>query len=205
MLRVYHEGGTMRMGAAGLQRYVAFLKGINVGGHNVKMDQLRALFSQVEVGGSRLESVDSFIASGNIIFSSTSPSTPTVESAVASHLESALGFAVPTFVRSLEAVRRIAAATPFPGIDAGSGAPSLYIAFLPDAPDAAAVERIEAAGTESDRFSVAGSEVYWRCSTRFSDSPFFGPAFERLLGMTTTVRNSTTVRRIAEKYGQTGG
>lgn len=185
----------------GVERYVAFLKGINVGGHNVKMDRLRGLFAEVTVGGSRLESVESYIASGNIVFSSTSADPRAIEAALASHLEAALGYPVPAFVRTLEMVGGIAAAKPFPDVEAGGESPSLYIAFLPEPPDAATAERIKAAGSATDRFSVAGSEVYWLCFTRFSDSPFFGPAFERLLGTAATVRNSTTVRKLAAKHG----
>ena len=43
-----------------MTRYIAFLRAINVGGHTVKMDQLRALFE--ELG---LSNVETFIASGN--------------------------------------------------------------------------------------------------------------------------------------------
>lgn len=45
--------------------HVAFLRGINVGGHRVKMDRLRGLFGEM---GS--EGVSTFIASGNVHFNS---------------------------------------------------------------------------------------------------------------------------------------
>ncbi len=48
--------------------YVAFLRAINVGGHNVKMEVLRALF---EAQG--YADVATFIASGNVIFHLTQP------------------------------------------------------------------------------------------------------------------------------------
>jgi len=184
----------------GDERYVAFLKGINVGGHTVKMDRLRGLFAEVKVDAPRLESVESYIASGNIIFSSASTDIRRIEAAVASHLEAALGYAVPTFVRSLVSLARIASTWPFPGTEAGSDGQSLYIAFLPDAPNAADRERIEAASTATDSFKVDRSELYWLCRTRFSESPFFGPAFEKLLGTAATVRNSNTVRKIAGRF-----
>ena len=144
----------MSPAARGVERYVAFLKGINVGGHTVKMERLRGLFAEVEVGGSPLESVESFIASGNIIFSSNVSGRRRIEAAVATRLESALGYTVPTFVRTVEALRRVAAADPFPDVDPGPGGPSLYIAFLPHTPDAAAVERIEA-DSDRDRWFTA--------------------------------------------------
>jgi uncharacterized protein (DUF1697 family) len=46
-----------------VMRYVAFLRGINVGGHRVKMEHLRDLFTAL-----RFSQVATFIASGNVIY-----------------------------------------------------------------------------------------------------------------------------------------
>ena len=46
-----------------MKRYIAFLRAINVGGHNVKMDELKAIFETIGFGN-----VETFIASGNVIF-----------------------------------------------------------------------------------------------------------------------------------------
>ena len=46
-----------------MPRYVAFLRAINVGGHVVKMERLRALFE--DLGFAKVETL---IASGNVIF-----------------------------------------------------------------------------------------------------------------------------------------
>ncbi len=48
-----------------MTKYIAFLRAINIGGHNVKMDVLRQLFESLE-----FSNVKTFIASGNIIFES---------------------------------------------------------------------------------------------------------------------------------------
>ena len=55
-------------------RYVAFLRAINVGGRVVKMDDLRRHF--VSMG---LSDVQTFIASGNVIFESPARSTARLE------------------------------------------------------------------------------------------------------------------------------
>ena len=55
----------MGTSSAGAARLVAFLRAINVGGHNVKMDRLRELFEALG-----LSNVETFIASGNVIFDS---------------------------------------------------------------------------------------------------------------------------------------
>jgi uncharacterized protein (DUF1697 family) len=57
-----------------MPKYVAFLRAINVGGHTVKMDHLRRLFEALE-----FDNVETFIASGNVIFDSASKSTKAFE------------------------------------------------------------------------------------------------------------------------------
>ena len=172
-------------------QYIAFLKGINVGGHTVKMERLRVL-----IGELGYEEVVTYIASGNVIFSSHERNAGELERSIASHLESVLGYAVPTFIRSTAELESIAELRPFTGEEEGS----LYIAFLPDAPSKTEAGLIESASTETDRFRVVGRELYWYCRTRFSDSPFSGPKLEKLVGRTITVRNSTTIRKLADRY-----
>jgi uncharacterized protein (DUF1697 family) len=46
-----------------MSRFIAFLRAINVGGHTVKMDDLRQLFEALGFSG-----VETFIASGNVVF-----------------------------------------------------------------------------------------------------------------------------------------
>ena len=57
-----------------MPRYVAFLRAVNVGGRLVKMDELRGLF-----GEAGLRDVETFIASGNVIFSTTATATAALE------------------------------------------------------------------------------------------------------------------------------
>ena len=57
-----------------MPRYVALLRGINVGGHRIKMDRLRELFVELD-----LADVTTFIASGNVIFSVGSGSVKRLE------------------------------------------------------------------------------------------------------------------------------
>src|SRR5689334_768214 len=76
-------------------RYVALLRGINVGGKNpIKMDALRACFE--EAG---FDDVVTYIASGNVVFSSSDPRTKT-EATIDAMLEKAFGYRGPTVVLS---------------------------------------------------------------------------------------------------------
>ena len=92
-------------------RYIALLRGINVGGHTVKMDHLRDLFA--ELGFDR---VRSYIQTGNLFFESEETDQRVLRTRIEGHLRIALGYAVPTCVRTIEEVEQVLALDPFQGI-----------------------------------------------------------------------------------------
>ena len=177
-------------------KYVAFLRGINnVGGRIVKMDQLRRLFEAL--GFARVET---FIASGNVIFDSPSRSVKTLERKIEGRLREALGYEVATFIRSTKELAAIAAYQPFAGAELEAGGGTLYIAFLMDEPDEDATRRVLSLATPSDDFHISGRELYWLCRKKISESEVSWAALAKALGVGLTLRNSNTIRRLAAKY-----
>jgi uncharacterized protein (DUF1697 family) len=178
-----------------MSRYIAFLRAINVGGHTVKMELLRALF--VSLG---LANVETFIASGNVIFDSPETDAQALEKMLESGLRQSLGYAVATFLRSTVELAEIARYQPFAAAEPGTASPSLYIAFLPAVPTGAAQQKLMAFRTDLDDFHCHKREIYWLCRTKSSDSMFSGALLEKTIGMPATLRNATTVQKLAAKY-----
>lgn len=176
-------------------RYVAFLRAINVGGHVVKMDALRRMFEAVG-----LSEVETVIASGNVLFGSPSKSSKMLEKKIEGHLHQKLGYEVATFVRTPSEMAGVVAHKPFKASELVVPSNSLYIGFLPDAPAAAATKRLLAFANDIDEFHVQGREIYWLRRKKFSESKFSGAQLERTLEMPMTLRNVTTVRKIAAKF-----
>jgi uncharacterized protein (DUF1697 family) len=181
-------------------RYVAFLRAMNVGGHTVRMDALRQIFESLG-----LTNVETFIASGNVIFESTAWSSKSLEETIADRLRSALGYDVGTFIRSLTELSEIARYQAFPKKDLEAKGSSLYVAFLANPIDRKAERNLLSFRTEVDDLRVHGREIYWLCRVRSSESEFSLALLENELGIRATFRNSTTVRRIADKYGASSG
>ena len=180
--------------AAADMRLVAFLRAINVGGHTVTMARLKELF--LEMGFS---DVETFIASGNVIFTSRSKDPAAAEKKIESHLKKVLGYEVRTFVRSDREVAGIAAATPFPAA-VRKAARTLLVGFI-DAP--LSIESAKtwlALETKEDRFNHTGRELYWLCAGGQSESKYFNVSFEKLLATSITFRNMNTVAKIAAKW-----
>ena len=175
-------------------KYVAFLRAINVGGHTVKMDHLRDLFEAMG-----FSNVETFIASGNVIFDSPTKNGKALETKIEKSLETSLGYKVATFIRSISELATVAKYIPFDDCDAEGNV--LYIGFLTDNPLEESKRRLLSFSTRIDDFHIFGREVYWLSRKKLGESVFPGGAkFEKALGMPATLRNSTTVRKIAFKY-----
>ena len=171
-----------------MARYVAFLRAINVGGHTVKMEALRALFT--ELG---LQEVSTFIASGNVLFESRARDIAALERKIEAHLKKALGYEVATFIRSTAELAAVAAHDPFPD----RADPVVYVAFLKEAPAEEARAKLMSYRSEDDDFHVRGREIYWLPGGRVSDSKFSGAVLEKAIRLPGTMRNMTTVRKLA--------
>ena len=176
-------------------RFVAFLRAINVGGHTVKMEHLRGLFEALG-----FLHVETFIASGNVIFESPITNIRSLEQEIESHLQRSLGYSVTTFIRSTAELATIANYKPFTPAELDTEGNSLYIAFLSDLPAAEAQQKLIAFRTDIDDFHFHGRELYWLCRKKMSDSLFSGALLEKTIGLPATIRNSTTVKKLAAKY-----
>ena len=129
-----------------------------------------------------------------------SRSTAALEKKIESHLQKSLGYAVATFIRTPAEVTTIAGYEPFPKHKTNPEH-TVYVGFMAEAPEKKSQANLIAAATPVDEFHVNGREVYWLCRVaKFSETQFSGGRLEKILGRATTLRNSTTVRKLAAKY-----
>ena len=177
-----------------MTRYIAFLRAINVGGHTVTMEVLRALFQSL--GCSRVEA---FIASGNVIFDSAARDTGKLEKYLAAGLQKALGYEVVVFIRTPAEVAAIARHQGFPA-EALETAQALNIALLAAPLSPAALLALEALKTDIDDFHAHGREVHWLCRKKQNESKFSNAIFERRLHVRATFRGLSTLVKLSAKY-----
>ncbi|HEY3476743.1 MAG TPA: DUF1697 domain-containing protein, partial [Anaerolineales bacterium] len=94
-------------------KYVAFLRGINVGGHAIiKMADLKQIFESLE-----LDDVQTYIQSGNVIFQSDEKDADLLAKQIERQLEKATGHKIQLFVRTLREVQTIASKSTFTAKD----------------------------------------------------------------------------------------
>jgi uncharacterized protein (DUF1697 family) len=174
-------------------RHVAFLRAINVGGRIVPMEALRAVFVKM-----RFAEVETFIASGNVIFRAGAGRREALAEKIAAKLERALGYEVATFLRTDAEVAAISGYRPFPS----AGMPNakrLNIGFLERPLTAAQAKILAGLANEQETFHVHGTEVYWRSEVLQSESKFSNALFERKAGLRATFRGLNTVQKLAAK------
>jgi uncharacterized protein (DUF1697 family) len=174
-------------------RYVAFLRAINVGGHVVTMDVLRREFEALG-----LSQVETFIASGNVMFSTRVTDTQKLARRIETRLKECLGYEVHTFIRTVDEVASVASYAPFPPAQIKT-ALALNVGFLaaPLAKDAHAM--LMSLQTPLDTFHVNGREIYWLSKAKQSESKISNAVLERALKTRSTFRGMNTIVRLTSK------
>jgi uncharacterized protein (DUF1697 family) len=176
--------------------FIAFLRALNVGGHGVvKMDVLKHHFEKMG-----FSDVETFIASGNVVFSSKGAKG--LDEKIAKVLERELGYAVATFVRTDAELAEAAAHAPFAEKEVAA-CPTYLVGFLSKELDPDGAKRLSALETDADRFHVRGRDFWWLSKHPQSKPTISGRVLEKALGQPTTLRNVNTIRRMAERYAPT--
>jgi uncharacterized protein (DUF1697 family) len=177
-----------------MDRYVAFLRGINLGkNRRVKNPALAAEFERIGC-----EDVATFRASGNVVFSADGAEAG-VQKRVEAGLQEGLGYEVVVFLRSVAEVAEIVARSPFPAKAVKAAKGKLQVAMLPKVPAAKARKEALGHATDEDRLAIDGRELYWLPSGGISESELDLKAVEKAVGPW-TMRTMGTIEQIAAKY-----
>lgn len=147
-----------------------------------------------------LKDVETFIASGNVLFTKPATSLQLLHQRIEQRLHASLGYEVKTFIRTEAEVAAIACHEPFPKAQV-QRAESYNVGFLAAPLGAPAKRILMALQTEIDRFHVHGREVYWLCKKKQSESTFSNDVFEKALNVRATFRGMNTVARLVAKFG----
>ena len=178
-----------------MTRMIALLRGINVGaGTRIRMDALRRLFEEPGFSG-----VETYIQSGNVLFTTDAPEDDVRDTIVRILLEGA-GIKTTAVLRSAEELTATLSNCPFSSeeIEAAqrdnAEGESFYVYLLPQAPAPETLQKLAALPQESDRFFVVGRDVYLllRQSVRNSKLAL---KLQKLLPEA-TARNWNTIRQL---------
>jgi len=162
------------------------------------MEELRRVFAD-----SGFRDVETFIASGNVIFSSPARETKPLERRIETALQKALGYRVAAFVRTPEELAAVARHAPCTTDPAAAGG-AIHVVFVAEPLGPAARKEIAALSAPGDELSAAGREIYWCRFGKLSESPLFGKSLGKTVSAG-TMRNRNTVVRLLARLQAGGG
>ena len=177
-----------------MNKKIAFLRGINVGGKRiVLMADLKSLFE-----GLGFFDIETYIQSGNVIFNTTNKLTDIeLSDVIEKGILVKYGFVVPVIIRTVAELQQIIIHNPFHGVE-NIGIKQLHITFLKEEPTEDNLLKIEKYNVDTDEFIVKGREVHVFCKGNYHKSKFTNNFFENKLETQTTTRNWKTVLKLLE-------
>ena len=175
----------------GEQRYVALLRGVNVGGKNkLPMADLREVFTAAGCAAAQ-----TYIQSGNVVFEAAPDLAERMPEIVIRAIRERFGYETAVVVRSSEELREVAASNPF---DTSGDPRFLQVAFLEDAPGPEAVSRLDPQRSPPDAFAVVGRHVYLHYPDGVARSKLTNEYLAAQLQTASTMRNWRTVLTLLE-------
>ncbi len=179
--------------------YIAMLRGINVGPHKrMRMEKLRTSFEALG-----LKQIKTYIQSGNVIFEAHKISPAALSKKLEAQILSNFGFSADVISRTREEMDEVIRDNPLlkeKGVDPSK----LHVAFLPEAPAAVAVKKLESLTLTPDRVRCLGKEIYFYFPNGVSGSSLWKHPLDRVLSVPTTMRNWNTVNKLHEMAAECG-
>ncbi len=177
-----------------MDRYVAFLRGMNLGGRRITNEELRAHFEALGC-----DEVATFRASGNVIFAVEGETPAGLTARLEKGLGERLGYDVPVFLRSAKELLAVAAFEPFEERQRSASKGKLQVGLLTKRPRAAAVKKALALSIDEDHLAIEARELYWLPDGGLSESDLDLKALATILGPT-TIRTKGTIDQIAARH-----
>ena len=173
-------------------RYVALLRGINVGGNTmIKMAELKKSFESLG-----FQNVVSYVNSGNLAFDARRSSESSLAKKLEGLIERDFGKSVAVMVREQAALPMVIAANPYDG--EYESHKEMHVLFLKDEISEEQIAALRALAPVGERFTVAGREIYCHLPMGVADSVMGRGLFEKKLKISVTARNWRTVQKLAE-------
>jgi uncharacterized protein (DUF1697 family) len=173
-------------------RYVALLRGINVGGKNmIKMETLRETFAALG-----FENVKTYINSGNIGFDTSKTPDPKLAAKINEAIKKDLGFDISVMVRSASDLAHIVEANPYLGQFDDDR--HLHVFFLDQEPTAEQTSMLLEQANNSEHITVDGRTIYYMLRISIPDSALGKGFLDRKLKIANTARNWRTTKTIAD-------
>ncbi len=169
-------------------RWIALLRGINISGSKImKMEALRELCT-----GLGWEAVQTYIQSGNIVFSSTQTQHEKLEEQLENAIREHFGYEVPAWVFSAEELKSWLAHNPF-AADPEKAADRHFFTLLKQPCSDEAFAKLAANAVAPEALAWNGRMVYFYVPANYARSKLSNTFVEQKLKTPATTRNGKTL------------
>ena len=173
-------------------RYIAFVRGINVGGVTLKMEDLKQILGYIG-----FSNVETYIQSGNAVFQCAEKNVVKLYKQLPAEIGAAHGFEPQVLLLTREELLKAMADNPFPDAESEENPKNLHLGFLASTPTKPNLERIDALRSGNERYHLGDTVFYLHAPDGVGRSKL-AVSVERLLGVPMTDRNWNTVCKLRE-------
>ena len=171
-----------------MNKYVAFIRGVNVGGITLTMYDLKKIFA-----GLGFKNIQSYIQSGNIVFESDETDTTLLGNKIQESIQKKTKLSVVVFIKTNEQIRSLVSNTPFgKNFDANR----IYVIMMNKTPIAEKFEGIKSGISAGENFILKKDVIYSYYGNGYGKSKHTNNYFEKVLSVSATTRNWNTINKI---------
>ena len=177
-----------------MNKYIAFIRAINVGGHNkIKMDDLKKLFGLLGY-----KNVQTVIQSGNVIFETPEKSVAVITTKIEKKLSEFMKKDIKVFVRTHLELSKLVKQNPFGKIESDDKT-GTYVFFLAKEPkNKVKIPNLSSTG-EINVFKKIGLHLFVLVRKIPGKASSPNAPVEKKFGVPATARNWNVVCKIVEK------
>jgi len=175
-----------------MKKFVALLRGINVSGQKqIKMSELKSLFEDTG-----FHNVETYIQSGNVIFSAKEKSSKKLEQKISSAIKTKFGFDVQVIVITPDEIEYVLKNNPF--IKKKKNIEKLYVTFLAKSPSDENIKKLNAIDYSPEEYFFDGKSIYLFVPNGYGKAKLNNNLFENKLKVFGTTRNIKTIKALFE-------
>ncbi len=168
--------------------YISLLRGINVSGQKkIKMIELKDLYQSLG-----FENVQTYIQSGNVIFSSKIKSKKNITQLIEKNIKKTWGYEVSVILKNNQDLKKIVKGNPFPKADTTK----LYVTLFETKPKNIATEEIEKKQDKTEKIFITPTEIYIFCPNGYGKTKLTNTFLEKKTGVVATTRNWKTINNL---------
>jgi len=176
-----------------MEKFVALLRGINVSGQKkIKMSDLKILFGDLS-----FTNVETYIQSGNVLFSSNSKNNKKIRDKIENKILSQFGFHVKVIIKTPDEISDAFKHNPFLK-DKKKDIGKIYFTFLSENPFATNIKKMKEIDYSPEEYILDGNIIYVFFPNGYGRAKMNNNFFEKKLNIFATTRNYKTVKTLFE-------